>query len=170
MSYTLWDANISEPYQFDQTPACHAEVVTITPPDASFTWLTANTGTSEIELNLAGTYDRSLIGIHTFTITKEVTYPDDYTQTTFTTIDVTETFDVEIIDPCLSTTVAAVTAEDMFTLVEGEADVQRISLVDTVSASFGFPACGQASLVITSVVPSKPELTTDYNQYLSVSV
>ena len=79
MSYTLWDANISEPYQFDQTPSCHAEVVTITPPDASFTWLTANTGTSEIELNLAGTYDRSLIGTHTFTITKEVTYPDDYT-------------------------------------------------------------------------------------------
>ena len=81
--------------------------MTIDPP---VSWLTANPATNKINLNLEGTYDRSLIGSHTFTIKKEVTFPDDYTQTTFTTIDVQETFTVDILDPCLTTTLDAVTA------------------------------------------------------------
>ena len=93
--------------------------MTITP---SVSWLTANTGTNQINLDLFGTYDRSLIGQHTFTIKKEVTYPDDYTQSTYTTIDVTETFIVDILDPCLTTTIDTVTSTDMLTYVEGELD------------------------------------------------
>ena len=115
MTYTLGDSNINQSYQIDQTPNCYVETVSMSPSES---WLSVNSGSSQIDLNLASTYDRNLIGDHVFTLTKSISVPDDHTLTSYSTVEVEEQFTVHILDPCLTTTIDPIIAVDMYTIVD----------------------------------------------------
>ena len=103
ISYNIGAPTLTSPkYSFVEDPACsYPETVTFIdlPP-----FVTHNEGTSDftIELNL----DLSIIGSYKVTIRSEILIPDDFTQTSFTTMFVEYEFLI-LIEPCLVDTYAA---------------------------------------------------------------
>ena len=85
-------------------------------------WITADPTAGTGTINIPKTFDRDIIGIHTFELTKTVSEPADYTKTTYNEIIITETFIVEIIDPCLTTVLDPLSAESMSIVVEKDAE------------------------------------------------
>lgn len=165
MSYTLGNSESIQENPIAQEPRCYEETVTIGP---AVSWLTADTGTDELSLNLDGTFDRSLIGSHTFTVYKEIAYADGIALDSYSTLSEAETFTVEIEDPCLGATLSdasTLEAREMLGLVGGDQDYQVLSMIDDVSESIGAAACGSASVEILGADPAEP----DYGLYLSVA-
>ena len=68
METTLGDPGISSTYEIEQTPSCYTETVTVDVP-----WLTVDPNTGTGVLDLPQSFDRSIIGTHTVTLTKTVT-------------------------------------------------------------------------------------------------
>ena len=164
MQVTLGDASTSQVYDIAQTPGCYNEIVTLVDAATGLAvpWLTVNPSSGTGVINLPQSFDRAIIGTHSFTLTKKVTQPDDYTRSTFTDVTQSETFTVEILDPCLNTVLDTLTAGDMYYLVEGTAITQKLPMGDSVSTLFGFQICGEYLYEFGSVYQTFPSTSPTY--------
>ena len=140
MQVTLGDASTSQVFDIAQTPGCYNEIVELvnTATGLAVPWLIADSSTGTGVINLPQSFDRAIIGTYSFTLTKKVNQPDDYSRATYTDVTQSETFTVDILDPCLNTVLNTLTASNMFYLVEGEAISQKLPMGDSVSTAFGF--------------------------------
>ena len=89
-------ANVS-PYIFDEDPVCgYPETVTLTDLPVFVT----HNGPASDDFTVPFNNDLALIGSYVVTIRSEISIPDDYTKTSFTTINAEHKFTV-FIEPCL---------------------------------------------------------------------
>ena len=100
ISYNIGAPTLTSPkYTFEESPPCfYPETVTLTnlPP-----FVTHNEATSDF--TIPQTSDLSLIGEYIVTLRSEISIPDDYTMTTYTTLFVEYDFIIRM-EPCLVTT------------------------------------------------------------------
>ena len=104
------------------------------------------------------------------TISHTIQEPTDYTKTSFIEHKVEYDLTIEILDPCETTTIEAMTINNMQAEVDGSAAVQALAApTDSVALANGDQSgttyCGTKTITIQSVSPSTP----DYSNFLSLT-
>ena len=135
MSYTLGDADMTDAsYANTQSPSCgYTETVTVTNLPS---FATHNSGAQDFTIQKFD--DRSKVGTYTVTITHTIQEPTDYTKTAFIEHKIEYDFTIEILDPCETTTINAMTINNMQAEVDGSAAVQALAApTDSVAYANG---------------------------------
>ena len=119
-TYTIGGATLTGgSYSFTQTPNCkYGENVELTNLPSFVTHRVFNKN-----FVIQKTENRDLVGTYVVTMRGYITQPDDYTMLTSTIKEVSYDFNVEMKDPCLTTTLDSFTVANMETSVYGTADV-----------------------------------------------
>ena len=138
-------------YVFDESPVCnYPETVTVTnlPTFAQHNEPTSNFDIFEVT-------DLSLAGDYTVTLRSEIQIPDDYSQTTFTTLFQEYDFIIRMVDPCPTAVFDLFEIQDMTRSVFQVELFQTLNpIADNISQTYGDQSgltfCGLRTFEITT--------------------
>ena len=130
-----------------------------TPDYSNFFSLTSPSGVDTLTAQSS-----SMSDVGSYTVTLLITLDE------FPSITLTQTFSLEIVDPCEVTIFDAYTVNNMQVYVDGSSDVQTLNVpIDSASRTngdlSGVTFCGTRTLTIQSVSPSTPA----YSNFLTLT-